>query len=101
MNWFGPRPPIAAKASMTFPNQSRSYDPTRRAVRFWGYDRSMESSFFVACDALRHMQPDLQPDEAGYLQAFDRNRKFIHEIAARTYSRGRKNIYDLVVADFS
>jgi hypothetical protein len=36
-----------------FPNPSRSYDPTRRAVQFWGYDHSMEVSFFVAEEALR------------------------------------------------
>jgi|GEM_PF-3111735 len=24
--------------AITFPNLSRSYDATRRAVRFWGYD---------------------------------------------------------------
>ena len=70
-------------------------------MRFWGYDRSMESSFFVTWDALKQIQPDLEPDEAGYLRAFDRNRKFIYAIAARVYSRGRKNIYDLVAADFS
>jgi hypothetical protein len=44
--------------SIKFPNRSRSYDATRRAVRFWGYDRSMESSFFVTVDALRQIQPD-------------------------------------------
>ena len=32
---------------MNFPNQSRSYDATRRVVRFWGYDRSMKRPFFV------------------------------------------------------
>lgn len=101
MSWFGPRSSSTGNVSVTFPNQSRSYDATRHAVCFWGYDRSMESSFFVTWDALKHIQPDLQPDEAGYLQAFDRNRKYIYEIAARVYGRGRKNIYDLVAADFS
>src|ERR1700688_3056084 len=100
MNWPWQRPPVAVNQAVTFPNQSRSYDATRHAVRFWGYDRSMESSFFMTWEALKHIQPDLQPDEAGFLRAFDRNRKFIYEIAARVYSRGRKNIYDLVVADF-
>jgi len=28
--------------SLMFPNESRSYDATRRAVRFWGYDHAME-----------------------------------------------------------
>ena len=30
-----------------FPNDSRSFDRTCRAVRFWGYESSMEVSFFV------------------------------------------------------
>jgi hypothetical protein len=38
---------------LNFPNQSRVFDPTRRAVRFWGHDSAMEWSFFVTEDALR------------------------------------------------
>jgi len=38
--------------AINFPNSSRSYDVTRHAVRFCGYDRSMESSFFIMVDAL-------------------------------------------------
>ena len=41
--------------ALTFPNPSRSYDATRRAVRFWGYDSSMEASFFVSADALKNL----------------------------------------------
>ena len=37
---------------LNFPNQSRVFDPTRRAVRFWGHDSAMEWSFFVTEDAL-------------------------------------------------
>jgi len=49
--------------AITFPNLSRSYDATRRAVRFWGYDRSMENSFFIMGDTLRQIQPNpLQAD---------------------------------------
>jgi Protein of unknown function (DUF1488) len=29
--------------AISFPNHSRSYDTTRRAVRFWGYDSAMET----------------------------------------------------------
>ena len=100
MKWPGQRPSAPVNQTVTFPNISRSYDATRRAIRFWGYDRSMESSFFMSWDALKHIQPDLQPDEAGLLWAFDRNRKLIYEIAARVYSRGRRGNYDLVAADF-
>jgi len=100
VKWPGQRPSSAVNQAVTFPNLSRSYDATRRAVRFWGYDRSMESSFFVSWDALKHLQPNLQPDEEGLLWAFDRNRKLIYEIAAKVYARGRRGGYDLVAADF-
>ncbi len=59
---------------LNFPNQSRFFDPGRRAVRFWGHDSAMEWSFFVSADALLRIQPDVQRDEAGFLRAFDTNR---------------------------
>ncbi|MGE5215950.1 MAG: DUF1488 domain-containing protein [Chloroflexota bacterium] len=85
--------------TISFPNSSRSYDATRRAVRFWGYDRSMESSFFVTVDALRRLQPNLSFDADDLLLAFDVNRERIHKIAARVYARGRRGSYDLFAAD--
>ncbi|MGD0314842.1 MAG: DUF1488 family protein [Xanthobacteraceae bacterium] len=39
--------------ALSFPNESRFYDATRRAVRFWGHDSAMEASFFVNADATR------------------------------------------------
>jgi hypothetical protein len=51
-----------------FPNHSRSYDSTRRAVRFWGHDSAIEASFFISEDALRRIQPDARPDESGFLK---------------------------------
>jgi hypothetical protein len=86
--------------SMAFPNRSRSYDAARSVVRFWGHDRSMESSFFLTADALLRIQPDLQHDEAGLLRAFDSNRELIHAAAARVYARGRKGSYQLDANDF-
>jgi Protein of unknown function (DUF1488) len=100
MKWPGQRPSNTVNQTVTFPNLSRSYDAKRRLVRFWGYDRSMENSFFMTWDALKHVQSNLQPDEAGALQAFDSNRKLIYEIAAKVYARGRKSVYNLVAADF-
>ena len=85
--------------AIAFPNRSRSYDATRRAVRFWGYDRSMESSFFIMADALKQMQPNLRFDAIDMLRAFDINRERIYEIAAKVYARGRKGSYDLNIAD--
>lgn len=86
--------------TMNFPNRSRSYDAARQAIRFWGYDRSMETSFFVSADALLRIQPNLQPDEAGLLRAFDSNRERIQAAAARVYARGRKGSYQLDATDF-
>lgn len=86
--------------AMNFPNQSRSYDATRRVVRFWGYDRSMERSFFVSVEALERIQPNLQADEVSLLRAFDMNRGLIYATAAKVYARSRKGSYDINAADF-
>jgi uncharacterized protein DUF1488 len=85
--------------AINFPNRSRSYDATRRAVRFWGYDQSMENSFFIMADTLKQMQPDLRFDATDILQAFDANRERIYTIAAKVYARGRRGTYDLNVED--
>jgi Protein of unknown function (DUF1488) len=85
--------------TLKFPNYSRSYDRTRQAVRFWGYDTSIEYSFFVTVDALERVDPHLRRDEEGFLGAFDANRDLICQTAATVHSRGRKS-YELVGADF-
>jgi hypothetical protein len=85
---------------LMFPNPSRSYDATRRAVRFWGHDSAMEWSFFVTEDALKKVHPAMaQQDEAGMLGAFDAHRERIWAAAGRAYSRGRKGSYELGAAD--
>lgn len=86
--------------TLNFPNQSRFYDPTRRAVRFWGHDTALEASFFVTADALKRVQPDVPIDEAGLLSAFDANRDLIYATASKVYARGRKGSYDLLSVDF-
>jgi hypothetical protein len=97
--WFT-REAKATNMTISFPNRSRSYDATRRAVHFWGYDRSMESSFNLTADALEQIQPNLPPGEAGLLSAFDIHRERIYSIAAKVYARGRRGSYDLSFADF-
>jgi hypothetical protein len=86
--------------TLSFPNRSRSYDATRRAVRFWGHDSAMEASFFVTEDALERIQPNMQRNEAGFLSAFDSHRELICATAVKVYKRGRRGSYDLVSADF-
>lgn len=86
--------------ALNFPNASRSYDSTRHAVRFWGYDSALEMSFFVMADALRRLQPGTPPDEASLLQAFDSHRDAICAAAAKVYRRGNKGSYELGPTDF-
>jgi len=83
-----------------FPNHSRSYDPTRRVVRFWGHDSAIDASFLISQDALRRIQPGVQLDERGLLSAFDANREKICAAAARVYVRGGRGWYDLGPANF-
>lgn len=86
--------------ALSFPNQSRSYDATRRSVRFWGHNDTMEASFYVTGDALKQIQPNMQFDEIGLLGAFDANRDLIRVAAAKVYARGHKGSYDLFTTDF-
>ncbi|HYM35727.1 MAG TPA: DUF1488 domain-containing protein [Steroidobacteraceae bacterium] len=86
--------------TLSFPNQSRSYDATRHAVRFWGYDKAMEASFYVMADALRLLQPGTPSDEAGLLNAFDSNRDLICSTAAKVFARGNRGSYNLVSSHF-
>ena len=86
--------------SLSFPNQSRSYDATLRAVRFWGHDGAMEVSFFVNEEALKRIHPGMRSDEAGLLSVFDSHRDLIHATASKVYKRGRKGSYELGRDDF-
>lgn len=85
---------------LNFPNQSRVFDLTRRAVHFWGHDSAMEWSFFVTEGALKRLQPSAPRDEAGLLLAFDRNRSAIHAAAMKAFRRERKGSYELGETDF-
>jgi len=85
--------------SLSFPNQSRSYDATLRAVRFWGHDGAMEVAFFVNEDALKRIEPSMRSDETGLLNAFDSHRGLIYAAATKVYRRSRKGSYELTAAD--
>jgi hypothetical protein len=86
--------------ALNFPNQSRSYDQRGNRVRFWGHDGAFEICFFVEQGALGQINPDVKRDEAGLLNAFDRNRSRILAVAAKLYSRFRRNSYTLLASDF-
>ena len=83
-----------------FPNHSRSYDRTRRAVRFWGHDSAIEASFFIEEGALKRLQPNGASDELGFLNTFDCHRDLICAAAAKAYVRGSRGSYNLVAGDF-
>lgn len=87
-------------STLAFPNPSRSYDATRRRVRFWGYDSALEIAFFVEADALMPLTPGVEVVEAHLLRAFDEGRDRILEVAARAYARRRADAYVLTAADF-
>jgi hypothetical protein len=78
----------------------RFYETARCAVRFWGHDGAMESSFFVAADLLKQLQPAMWFNENSILAAFDLNREVIQSAASKAYARARKSSYHLVAADF-
>lgn len=85
---------------LNFPNPSRFFDSSRRAVRFWGHDSAMEWSFFVTEAALQRLQPNVTRDEANLLRVFDANRAKIHAAAKTAYARERRGSYELLAADF-
>lgn len=89
--------------TLEFPNRSRSFDDSRRAVRFSGYDGMFEVRFFVEADALAPHEgsaggeDDLEDD---CLAAFDAQRQSIHDVAREIYSGDRRTSYILTSADF-
>lgn len=85
--------------SLSFPNLSRSYDQSRRCVRFWAYDEVLEISFFVDADAFCRAEALAQPNEKSILDAFDLNRDGICAAAKRIYTRRGKASYTLTAAD--
>ena len=85
---------------LSFPNPSRSFDESKKRVRFWGYDRAIEVSFFVEADALQHLCPDMSNIETELLKAFDSSLSQIHAVADKVYERGGggKGAYAYVLA---
>jgi len=85
---------------LNFPNASRSYDATRRCVRFWGYDGALEVSFFMEEAALMQIAHGTARGESSLLESFDQNRERILRTASQVYKRRRKGSYELSASDF-
>ena len=87
-----------------FPNPSRSFDPDSRRVLFWGYDSTMEVSFFLDVAALKRLYPEMINAEPEFLKAFDTARDRIYEVADKLYRRGGGGkgtyVYVLAAEDF-
>jgi hypothetical protein len=86
--------------TLHFPNQSRNYNQARDCVSFWGHEAAFEVAFQIETKALRRMSPQASDDEASLLEAFDRNRARIQQIASVAYSRSRKSYLRLSATDF-
>ena len=89
---------------LSFPNPSRSYDDVKNRVRFWGYDSTIEVSFFVEVDALLRLCPEMKGAEKEFLKAFDSVLNRIHKAANKAYVEGGKGkgsyAYVLAASDF-
>lgn len=87
---------------LSFHNPCRSFDADRSRVCFWGYDSTIEITFYIEADALKQLCPDMSGVESGFLQAFDAARKKIHEVADKVYTHGDKGTcaYILSTGDF-
>ena len=82
---------------LSFLNPSRSFDASNSRVQFWGYDSTIEISFFVEGDALKHLCPEINNAETGFLHAFDTARDRIVEVAEKIYASGKKRRFVLVL----
>jgi hypothetical protein len=79
--------------SLVFPNKSRSFDETKNAVRFSGYDGMFEVRFLVEASALN------STNETGCLNAFDNSRPAIQKAATKLYASRRGSSFILSSQD--
>lgn len=88
--------------TLEFPNKCRSFESTKKSIRFWGYDSIVEVTFFIELNAIKKLFPNTDLDEKPLLQAFDRAVVHIHEVATRIYGRNRSHsfVYVLTENDF-
>ncbi|MCG7874618.1 MAG: DUF1488 domain-containing protein [Candidatus Thiodiazotropha lotti] len=71
-----------------FPNPSRSFDEKHSRILFWGYDRTIEVSFFLEAAALKRIYPKMNSSESELLKAFDTARERICKVADKVYEQG-------------
>lgn len=89
--------------ALSFPNPSRSFDESRKGVRFVGHDGVFEVPFFIEADALAKAGgaiARLDASQADCLSAFDRLRATIHDVARTIHASRRRSSYTLNASDF-
>ncbi len=83
--------------TLSFPNESRSFDEASDRIRFWAYDGAIEVSFFVEGDAIRHLSKAMPSTEAELLAVFDSSRQLLHHTAERVYRLSPRGSYTCVL----
>jgi hypothetical protein len=90
--------------TINFPNTSRSFDESKKRICFWGYDKTMEVTFYIGIEALQRLREGVGSAESELLAVFDAALDKIHKVAAKVYvnsSRGRGSYtYILDAEDF-
>ena len=90
---------MGAKMTLLFPNPSRSFDFSRNAVSFVGYDDLAVITFYVDAGALAPAhEGDYSPDQC--LIAFDHEIEVIHNAARKVYLKGKSTSNLLKATDF-
>lgn len=78
---------------LSFPNPSRLFDASKNRVAFWGYDETIEITFFIELDALKKLCPKMNNSENDTLQAFDSERAQIYKAADKKYLSTAKQMF--------
>ena len=76
--------------TVQFPNSSRSFDESKNRVCFWGYDDTMEVSFYVGAEALQRLREGVGAAEAELLAIYDAAIDKIHAVAAKVYAESTR-----------
>lgn len=83
---------------LCFLNPCRSFDANKKRIQFWGYDNTIEISFYVEADALKQLYPDMNGSESGFLKAFDTARNRIIAVAENIYSNRKSSRSAFILA---
>lgn len=85
--------------SIHYPNPSRSFDPDKRHITFWGSDRALELTFVIDDTALEKLAGTLTT-EPEFLAAFDANRSLIEAAGTKAYERDSQHFHILSASNF-